>query len=60
MDDASAVALRDHLTACMGLPRRGIRFAEAIFALTGCKVIPFDPPHKAGAAHRQSRVIRKS
>lgn len=41
-DDTSGVALRDHLKACMSLPRRGIRFTGAIFALTGCRVIPFD------------------
>jgi hypothetical protein len=42
MEDAIRVALHDHLKACMKLPRRGIRFSEAVFALTGCKVLPFD------------------
>lgn len=42
MDDPSRGPLHDHLKACMQLPRRGIRFSDAVFALTGFRVLPFD------------------
>lgn len=42
MDEAARASLREHLRACMEIPRRGIPFSEAIYSLTGCKVIPFD------------------
>ena len=42
MDDETRRSLRDHFIKCMRLPRRGIPFSDAVFALSGCRVLPFD------------------